>query len=675
VVTPQPGPATPVVVPLDRRLGWILRLEDERRLRDEAAAPGPSAASAPDLIRLVADADPAVRRRAAIAIGRVGAADGVPALTTALGDADAEVREAAAFALGLVGSKTAVPALTAALADASIRVRGRAADALGLIGDASAAPAVAEMASGCGPVLAPIEPDDERWPMAPEIEACRLALFSLVRLKQYEALARVAIDARGQPVSRWWPVAYALQRLPDKRAVPALVALASTSGVYTPAFAFSGLARLKDAEGASLARATVARRDADVRLRVAAMRLLAAIRDTASVDRLAALVADDATPPNLALEATIALGAIGDRKAFDPLADLFVHKWPALRAAALAAAAKVDPDAFLLIAPGMGPDRDWSVRAAMAGIFAALPGGRVRTAVAELASDTDARVAAAGLSALAKIGAPDLPERLNAALAAPDFALRAAAATLIGQMRPADGVSRLTSAYARGQSDATGAARAAALEALARYGGDDARQTLRAALADPDWPVRERAADLLHTLGDAGAQPARPAATRQPAAFFEGATLLHPAYAPHAFIETRYGSIEIELNLVDSPQTTLSFVELARKGFFNGMRIHRVVPNFVVQAGDARGDGEGGPGYSLRDELSPTPFLRGTVGMALSTQDTGGSQFFITVSPQPHLDGKYTVFGRVVKGFEVLDQLSQWDVIDRVRIWDGVSFE
>ena len=82
------------------------------------------------------------------------------------------------------------------------------------------------------------------------------------------------------------------------------------------------------------------------------------------------------------------------------------------------------------------------------------------------------------------------------------------------------------------------------------------------------------------------------------------------------------------------------------------MRVHRVVPNFVVQAGDPRGDGEGGPGYTMRDELSPLPYVRGTVGMALDWRDTGGSQFFITLSPQPHLDAKYTVFGRVVNGMD-----------------------
>lgn len=85
------------------------------------------------------------------------------------------------------------------------------------------------------------------------------------------------------------------------------------------------------------------------------------------------------------------------------------------------------------------------------------------------------------------------------------------------------------------------------------------------------------------------------------------------------------------------------------------------------------GDGEGGPGYTIRDEINQRPYLRGTVGMALAGKDTGGSQYFITHSPQPHLDGRYTVFGSVVNGMDVVDRITQWDVVRRVRIWDGVT--
>jgi cyclophilin family peptidyl-prolyl cis-trans isomerase len=156
-----------------------------------------------------------------------------------------------------------------------------------------------------------------------------------------------------------------------------------------------------------------------------------------------------------------------------------------------------------------------------------------------------------------------------------------------------------------------------------------------------------------------------------PIAPYDAPDVIRPAYSPHAFVETARGTIEIELTVLDAPQTVQNFITLARKGYFNGLQIHRVVPNFVVQDGDPRGDGSGGPGYSIRDELNDRPYLRGTVGMALSGPDTGGSQFFITHSPQPHLDAKYTVFGHVVNGMDVVDKLQQLDVIERIRIWDG----
>src|SRR5262249_35084385 len=95
------------------------------------------------------------------------------------------------------------------------------------------------------------------------------------------------------------------------------------------------------------------------------------------------------------------------------------------------------------------------------------------------------------------------------------------------------------------------------------------------------------------------------------------------------------------------------------------------VPNFVIQGGDPRGDGEGGPGYQIRCEVNPRPYIRGAVGMALSGKDTGGSQFFITHSPQPHLDGGYTVFGQVISGMEVVDRITRGDVIRKVEIFES----
>ena len=160
-----------------------------------------------------------------------------------------------------------------------------------------------------------------------------------------------------------------------------------------------------------------------------------------------------------------------------------------------------------------------------------------------------------------------------------------------------------------------------------------------------------------------------------PPAPYDDVELIAPQTSPHAFIETARGTIEFELAVLDAPQTARNFMNLARKGYFNGLQIHRVVPNFVVQDGDPRGDGEGGPGYTIRDEINDRPYLRGTVGMALDWRDTGGSQFFITHSPQPHLDARYTVFGHVVNGMDVVDRIQQGDTIQRVRVWDGKGWQ
>jgi len=135
----------------------------------------------------------------------------------------------------------------------------------------------------------------------------------------------------------------------------------------------------------------------------------------------------------------------------------------------------------------------------------------------------------------------------------------------------------------------------------------------------------------------------------------------------HLLVKTEKGEFDIRLFTQEAPLTSLNMYTLARKNFFKGLTFHRVVPNFVVQGGDPRGDGEGGPGYTVRCEVNHKVYARGVVGMALSGKDTGGSQFFVTAAPQPHLDGKYTAFGEVVKGQEIVDALLEGDKIVEIR--------
>ena len=137
-----------------------------------------------------------------------------------------------------------------------------------------------------------------------------------------------------------------------------------------------------------------------------------------------------------------------------------------------------------------------------------------------------------------------------------------------------------------------------------------------------------------------------------------------------ANIETTKGLIELELYPGYAPKTVNNFVFLAREGYYDGIIFHRVINNFMIQGGDPTGTGRGGPGYKFEDELAGNPLKheKGVISMANAGPNTNGSQFFITHAPQPHLNGKHTVFGKVVKGQEVVDSIQQGDKMESVVI-------
>ncbi len=142
---------------------------------------------------------------------------------------------------------------------------------------------------------------------------------------------------------------------------------------------------------------------------------------------------------------------------------------------------------------------------------------------------------------------------------------------------------------------------------------------------------------------------------------------------PTAVIELeKGGEIRLEFFPEDAPRTVDNFIALARRGFYDGLTFHRVVPGFVVQGGCPEGTGRGGPGHTIEAEFNQRRHVRGTVAMARSQHpDSAGSQFYITYGPQPHLDGQYTVFGQVVSGMEHVDRIVQGDRMRTVRIMEA----
>jgi cyclophilin family peptidyl-prolyl cis-trans isomerase len=184
--------------------------------------------------------------------------------------------------------------------------------------------------------------------------------------------------------------------------------------------------------------------------------------------------------------------------------------------------------------------------------------------------------------------------------------------------------------------------------------------------ADARIAIRDALRELAGRAAADSLERAHPARNAAPAAYPPDFAEL-PA-ARGAILHTSAGDIEWAFYRREAPQTVKNFARLAERGYFDGLAVHRVVPNFVIQDGDPTGTGSGGPGYTIRCEYNRLRYEHYMVGMALSGKDTGGSQWFITHSAQPHLNGRYTIFARVTRGMDVVWKIAQGDRITRVEI-------
>jgi cyclophilin family peptidyl-prolyl cis-trans isomerase len=391
---------------------------------------------------------------------------------------------------------------------------------------------------------------------------------------------------------------------------------------------------------------------------------------------VAALRDADANVRVAAAEAAAPLVGRDDARAWAPLWDADTSF--AVRRALLAVEAP-RPAALLARAGEWARDPDWRRRAAAA--RALLPAGGDPRPLAPLVADPDARVRAAAYGALgdaldSAVAQPELRAALLRGVGDTDAIVRG---TAIGALAARPSVVELPTvraAYDAAAGDRDNDARLAALRYLARLweatgarvpAGDRARLFELPAIADP--------LELAAATGLPGvpASPPRMPAPR-PASYYRAvaADLLVPAIrgapAPRVVVRTVRGDLTLALHASDAPLTVRNFLDLVERGYYAGTRFHRVVPGFVTQDGDPRGDGNGGPGYAIRDEQNRRRYARGAVGMALSGPNTGGSQYFVTLTRQPHLDGHYTVFGRLVAGAESLDGLVQGDSIFDVRV-------
>ncbi|MEP6474315.1 MAG: peptidylprolyl isomerase, partial [Gemmatimonadota bacterium] len=263
-------------------------------------------------------------------------------------------------------------------------------------------------------------------------------------------------------------------------------------------------------------------------------------------------------------------------------------------------------------------------------------------------------------------------------LSSPDPVIRSIAADAVARAADPADLPALKQAWTASARDSITDAASSILGAVQAISasGDPGRRAATSGFVEvvprpAEYLLRRWAADHWPELAERWA-PIEPVETRRTLQDYRDAAQLFlaqngPNSLPHVFIETAKGKIELELAGPDAPLTVANFLRLVDRHYFDNQRWHRVVPDFVAQAGDPRGDGWGGPGWAIRDEVNPIRYDPFVLGMALSGPETGGSQWFITLAPAPHLDGIYTVFGKVVNGQGVLLRLSQGELITSIH--------
>ena len=646
---PSPTPAARFVS-LEEAEPALLSLEDRRAF--DAVLLG-AAASSPD---------ESVRARAALAAGRIGDERAAPLLQPLLADPSPGVRSEAAFAAGILGQGQLSPDLAPLLSDPEAGVAQRAAWALGFL----------EQPAGEEALVAAVSAASE-----PARQAALLrGLWRFTTPRAAAAAARRAADP--DPLVRAAAL-YALARRPQEVSLDALTAALRDPDTGSAALCARALGVLGKPESAGpLAAAIEDRRtpvsiNAMVALRAVLEKNPGTAAPAAHGARLLELSGN--ANPNLAVPALALLRWwTSDREVFRRL-------WTA----ASTSRERRQQVALQSLMGGLGKESETLVdsaigssdpylRAAAAEALSFLPAQDAVALRSRLAADPAVIVR---LKVLEGLGSPEdvrgSRALVDAALSDPDVGVRATALDALSLLDEPGIPALLREAVVKSYGDREPDVPIAAIGAADRLSAKpEARAVVEAAYRHPSTLVSRLARrSLVKTFhADPALFPWREYVTGKSVSEY-AALLSEAGKLWSARVDTSRGSFSVRLAGAEAPLTVTNFLALAGKGYFDGIRIHRVVPNYVVQDGDPSGTGNGGPGYQIRDEINPIPYGTGTVGMALSGPDTGGSQWFATQGPQPHLDGLYTVFGQVTAGMDVVNRIEQGDTVLRVTVSSG----
>ena len=610
--------------------------------------------SAPQtLSELLSDTDAIVRARAALAVGRIGEVGTYEQLFSLLNDSVPEVAESAVLGIGLSGNREFARRLIRNCDIYTPDLLAATLQAVGLLADSSMTDVIVELTDY-------LRHEDHRVReqaayalfrcnarvAAPQLKTtCRTDAVRPVQVAALYALARMRVPSDSL-YAQW---------LPD-------------SDPFVRALAVRGLALNKNDVNTRLVAGALNDRDNNVVAQ--AIGSLGQINNPLAVEYLVKRYEGE-TDEKLKTLLIQTYHHLKTGKALVQANDaLYEDSSVNVRVAALEYLSAIQGDEMLPLIDSLLDSADVYMTAAIASALGDIGGETVKPRLVTLFTHPSPMVRLAALGSLGTVDSGNIDYYLETALKDTDFVVNADAVDYIGEHLMTHYLPQFMTIMQANSSevDLMRSVVAAVGKILENEHSELAEEILYRALMNDNYIVSKDASEIYQDVLQVNKsafinKPIAMADKRKYRSFVD-------KYSdnPHAIIRTDKGAIELELYADIAPLTVYNFIKLASDGFYNKVIFHRVIPGFVAQAGDPRGDGFGGPGYEIRSEYSGLTFARGMIGMAHSGDDTGGSQFFITLLPQPHLDGRYTIFGHVVDGMDVVDKIVRGDEIEYISI-------
>lgn len=602
---------------------------------------------------ILSSPDPEIRARAALAIGRIGGDFYSKALEAHLCDTIFSVAEAKYFAAGLTGDSNLFDTLFN-LAQNEPMAREAAVEALGRIATSEQATRLTVFLDSSDSLV---------------LYQALLALWRADEWSQAEKMAQIGLLTGNRRVK--YGALYALARGGRVEGRELYHNLLSDHDPEFRMLAYAGLGRSVDSS--SIKQIAGGLNDADSRVVASA---IYALRNFGSLGSI--FIGDKLRDLKDEKLITLAVEILGEHPNFKGSTETVRNVLKSetrdnVLAAAAGALIRIEGVKALIEVDGKLKTPTEQQKLTIAEAMAGIDPEAAMARLTPLFNDNSPLVRATALETLCKVDSVSASKYIMTALADDDFVVAATAVDIAAKRNLVSLIPAIAGLYLNNRDTMDDDLKRSIIDAWSIFEADSTYDslviaTLEEGCNDEWFLIRKEASEVL--LIKYGADLQRYVHGARSGIEKKNFRKLFHKYEtnPLAILETSRGIITIELLYTEAPKTVNNFISLAEKDFYDSRTFHRVVPNFVIQDGCPRGDGWGGPGYSIRCEYNRLSYSTGMVGMALSGKDTGGSQYFITLSPQPHLDARYTIFGRVISGMDVAQQMVRGDSIKSVTI-------